>query len=192
MFQASPKDILQGAKATTYTMGGFEMLFLLYPFIQNKENAKLPTFLGIAHSSFVLLITTITLIGYFSLDYITHLEFSLLTLFKSISFTFVERIDYFVVIEWLMIVLPNNILLLWGMSYGLNRLFNMNQKYSSYVIAVIILIAVTLIKFDYQILMLTNFISNIGFWIIFIYPFILLPCVLIRRKWNRIKGLDDL
>src|SRR5690625_4383869 len=141
MFQASPTDILQGAKATTYTLGGFEMLFLLYPFIENKENAKVPTFLGLAHSSFILLLTTIILIGYFSLDYIINLEFSLLTIFKSISFTFVERIDYFIVIEWLMIVLPNNILLLWGMSYGLNRLFNINQKYSGYVLASIVLIA---------------------------------------------------
>src|SRR5690625_188340 len=191
MFQASPTELLQGAKATTYTLGGFEMLFLLYPFIENKEKAKLPTFLGIAYSTFILLLTTVILIGYFSLEYIENLEWALLTFFKSVSFTFVERIDYFVVVEWVMIILPNTILLLWGMTYGLNRLFNIKQKQSLYVLAGIILIAVSFLKYDYQLLNLTDFIAKIGFWLIFIYPFILLLCVLLKKKWKKFKGLDD-
>src|SRR5699024_8585446 len=40
ILQASPQELLQGAWATTYTLSGFEMLFLLYPFIKNKEKAK--------------------------------------------------------------------------------------------------------------------------------------------------------
>src|SRR5699024_10305124 len=68
MLQASPQEILQGVRATTYTLGGFEMLFLLHPFIKNKEKAKLPTFLGIAYSAFILLITTVILFGYYTLE----------------------------------------------------------------------------------------------------------------------------
>jgi len=191
MFQASPKELMQGAKATFFTNSGFEMLFLLYPFIENKEKAKLPTFLGIAYSSLILLVLTIVLIGYFSLEHIEDLEWSLLTLFKSVSFTFVERIDYIVIMAWLLIIIPNNVLLLWGMTYGLNRLFNIKQKGSIYVLAGIILLVVSFVKYDYQILKLTDFIAQIGFWIAFIYPFILLPCVLIRKKWKRSKGLDN-
>src|SRR5699024_12579988 len=105
ILQASPQELLQGAWATTYTLSGFEMLFLIYPFIKNKEKAKLLTFLGIAYSAFILYITTIILIGYYSLRYIQHIEWSLITLFKSISFMFLEWFEYCVIADCIMFIL---------------------------------------------------------------------------------------
>lgn len=191
MFEATPTELLQGIRATMYTNAGFEILFLLYPFIENKEKAKLPAFLAVTYSSFILLLTTVISIGYFSLEYIASLEWGLLTLLKSISFTFLERIDYFVVIVWLMLIIPNNILVLWSMSYGLKRLYNIKQKYSIYVLAGITLIIVGVFKYDYKILKLTDYVSKFSFWLIFIYPFFLLPCVLFKKRWDKRKGVDN-
>jgi len=190
ILQASPQELLQGAWATTYTLSGFEMLFLIYPFIKNKEKAKLPTFLGIAYSAFILFITTIILIGYYSLRYIQHIESSLITLFKSISFTFLERIDYFVIAEWMMVILPNNILLMWGMTYGLKRLYSIKQRHSIFILAAIILVIVSIIKYDYKILRISDYVGQVGFWLIFVYPFVLLPCVMIKKKWRKKKGME--
>lgn len=190
IFQMSVIDILKGARATTFTMAGFELLFLIYPFIENKEKAKLPTYLGIAYSSFVLLFTTMIAIGYFSLEYIDSLEWSVLTLFKSTSFTFIERIDYFVVVEWMMVVIPNNIFLLWGVTYGLKRLYNIRQKVSVYIVSVLALISVSFIKYEIHVLQLTDFIANVGFWLIFVYPFILLPLIILKKKWRARKGMN--
>jgi|SRR5699024_10548 len=191
MLQASPQEILQGVRATTYTLGGFEMLFLLYPFIKNKEKAKLPTFLGIAYSAFILLITTVILIGYYSLEYVEHIEWSLLTIFKSASFTFLERLDYFVIAEWMMLILPNNILLMWGMTYGLKRLYNIKQRHSIFILAAIILVIVSFIRYDYKILRFSDYVGQVGFWLIFVYPFVLLPCVIIKKKWRKRKGMEN-
>lgn len=191
MFQASPKELFQSAKTTIFTMGGFEILFLLYPFIRNKEKAKLATLLGVTYTAIITLVIFIITVGYFGLNYISELEWSLLTLFKSVSFTFIQRVDYFVIVEWLMIVIPNNILLLWGMTYGLKRLFNIKQKQSIFIVAGIVLVATGSINYDFMMGKLTNFVSTLGFWIAYIYPLILLPCVLIRKKIKKSKGLNN-
>lgn len=189
MFQAPVMDILKGAKRTTFTMAGFEMLFLVYPFIQNKEKAKLPVFLGIAYSSFIFLVTTAISIGYFSLEYLGYLEWSVLTLFKSVMYTFVERVDLLVIVEWMMIVLPNNILFMWGVTYGLKRLYKIPQKISVFIVAGIALIIISMLKYEMQVLKLTDYIADVGFWLIFIYPFILLPLVILKKKWRQRKGM---
>lgn len=190
IFQASPQDILQGAKATTYSLTGFELLFLLYPFIDNKEKAKLPAILGVSYSALVLLSTTVILTGYFSLEYIQDIEWSLLTLFKSASFTFLERIDYFIITQWIFVVLPNNILLMWAITYGLKRLFNIKQRHSVIVSSAIFLVIVSLVKYNTHILKFTNFMANISFWIIFVYPFFLMICVMIKKQWRKRKGVN--
>lgn len=187
MFQASLPDLLQGAKATTYTFAGFEILFLLYPFISNKEKAKLPAFLGITFTAFVFVITTIVVIGYFSLERVTHIEWPFLSSFRSVSFSFLERLDYIVIVEWMMVIIPNNVLLMWAVIHGLKRLFNIPSKPTLFVACTLFLIAAIVIKHDQQILRLTDFVAQIGFWIIFVYPFILLVLVFLKKWIKRRK-----
>ncbi|MYL58946.1 GerAB/ArcD/ProY family transporter [Virgibacillus halodenitrificans] len=181
-------DLLNGVKGSFFTLSGFEILFLIYPFIQNKEKIKMPIYLGIAYSVFILLLTTIVSIGYFSLQNLQDLEFSVLSFFKSVSFSFVERVDYLIVMEWLMIVLPNNVLLMWGITYSIKRLYNIPQKNTLYIFAVIIVVIVSFINYDYVILKMTDIVSNVGLWLVYVYPYILLPLVLLKKKTKKTKG----
>ncbi|AIF42661.1 GerAB/ArcD/ProY family transporter [Virgibacillus sp. SK37] len=189
MFVTPLPDLLQGAKGSIFTLGGFEILFLIYPFIQNKEKIKLPVFLGIGYSVLILLLTTIISIGYFGLQGLGDIEFSVLSFFKSVSFSFVERVDYLVVMEWLMIVLPNNILVMWGITYGMKRLYRIPQKTTLYIVAVITIVTVSFIKYDYVILKMTDIVSNFGLWLVYVYPYILLPLVLLKKRTKKGKGV---
>src|SRR5699024_4923365 len=53
MFDTALPDLLEGTRATTYNLAGFNFLFLFYPFIQNKEKAKLPVFLAVSYITFI-------------------------------------------------------------------------------------------------------------------------------------------
>lgn len=182
LFEASITDLLKGAKTTSYSFLGLEILFIIYPFIDNKEKVKWPTYLGVTTSSFVVLITTIVSIGYFSPNDFDLLDWPVVSLFKSVTFSFMERFDYFVIAEWIMVTIPTAILFMWGITQGTKRLFRVKENITLYVASFILLIFFILIETDIAIHKITDSIANIGFWIVFVYPFILLPLVLIKTK----------
>ncbi|WP_042149300.1 GerAB/ArcD/ProY family transporter [Paucisalibacillus sp. EB02] len=192
IFQTSFPDLLKGARATSYTLTGVEILMVIYPFIQNKEKAKLPVFLGLAYTTLMLLITTIVSIGYFSAEGLRSIDWALLILYKSASFTFIERLDYIVVVVWLMVILPNLALSLWAMSFGIKRLYKVPQKVTLWIITILILIIVNFFQYDYEVSNMTNLVGRYGFWITYVYPFILLPIVLVKKNWRKRKGSDRL
>lgn len=181
MFDASFTQILKGAKVTTYSVIGFEILFFIYPYISNKKNIRRSAFWAVAFSSFVVLSFTIISIGYFSPHDLSDVNWSVITLFKSVSFSFIERLDYIVVVEWMMIVLPNLVLLLWIISQGLKRIYHVPPKYSLYIISAICVLLASIIKKYDTIHFITNFIANFGFWLVFIYPFFLLVFMWLKK-----------
>src|SRR5690625_1282934 len=188
MFQASVTDLLKGARATAYTFLGLEILFILYPFIDNKKNAKLPVYLGLFASALLIFVTTIVSIGYYSPYDLNKMDWAVLSLFKSVSLAFLERFDYIIVAEWMMITVPTMIFLMWGVTHGLKRLYAIPQKKTLYVLAILLLILSHFFKTDYNIQKLTDIVSQVGFWIIFVYPIVLLPLVLIKKQWQKRKG----
>ncbi len=190
MFQASLPDLLRGARTTTYTFVGFEILLFIYPFIEKKEKAKLPVYLGISYTTLLVLITTLISIGYYSAHDFEKMEWPVLTLFKSVSFSFLERFDYLVVMEWMMVSVTTMILLMWAITYGMKRLYTIQQKTALYMITIILLIISAIIKYDYSIDKLNGFVAQIGFWIVFVYPLILLPLILLKKKWQQRKGSE--
>ncbi|ASK60918.1 spore gernimation protein [Virgibacillus phasianinus] len=187
-FQTPIMDLLKGARETTYSLLGFEIFLLLYPFIQNKEKIKLPVFLGIAWTIFTLLMVTVISIGYYSPKQLETLDWATLGLFKIVSFSFIERFDYIVVTSWLMVVLPNMILLMWGITYSVKRLYKISQKMTLYITSGIMLAACFFFQDTHSIIALTSNFAKVAFWLVFVYPFGLLPLVLIKKKWRKNKG----
>jgi spore germination protein AB len=190
MFQASVPELLEGVKATTFSLSGFEILFILYPFIKNKEKIKLPLFLGLSYTVLSILLVTVVSIGYYSRMDLDEIKWATLGLFKNVSYTFVERLDNLIIFEWIMVILPNLVLLMWAMTYGLKRLYKFPQKTSLYITSIIILIVISFVEHDKHINMLTDFVAQVGFWLLYAYPLILLPIVLIKKKWRKQREGD--
>ena len=188
MFQASIPDLLAGVKATSYTILGFDILLVIYPFISNKEKIKFPLFLGLIYTTLTILIFTVIAIGYFSPQDLRDIEWATLTFFKNVSYTFIERIDYIVIAEWMMVIIPNIALYLWAITIGMKRIYKVRQRTTLYITACILLVLASVIKYDIYINKLTDIVARIGFWILFIYPLVLLPLVLIKKKWLKRKG----
>lgn len=188
MFQSSVTELFQGAQTITYTFLGIEFLFIIYPFIQDKKKVKLPVYLGLTVTLCLVLFVTVISIGYFSLQDFERMDWPVLRLFKSVSFSFLERFDYIVVTEWMMVTLPTMILLMWAMTHGTKRLYRVAQKKTLYTATVLLIVISSSIKYSYHIQHINKFISLIGFWIVFVYPFVLLPFVLIKKKRRQHKG----
>lgn len=191
MFQATVPELLKGMKATSYSLSGFEILFIIYPFIQNKKKIKLPLFLGLGYTVFQILLVTVISIGYFSPLDLADIDWPTLSLFKNVSYSFIERLDNIIVFEWMMVILPNLVLLMWGMTYGLKRLYKVPQKASLYTASIIILIFISFVQHDKYINMLTDFIAQVGLWLLYVYPLILLPIVLLKKKRRRQQEGDQ-
>lgn len=190
MFQASVRELLQGAKQTAFTFLGIEVLFVIYPFIENKQKAKLPTFLGVCFTTFIVLLTTIVSIGYYSPQDFEKLDWSVLRLFRSISLPLLERFDYIIAVEWMMVVIPTMMLLMWMITFGAKRLYAVRQKITLYTTSILLLIICMFPKSTYMYEKITNIVSETGFWIAFVYPIVLLPIVLIKKKWQRSRGRE--
>lgn len=191
MFEASLIDLLKGAKKTSYTFLGLEILFLVFPFIGNQHKAKRPVFLGLTVTAFLVLISTIISIGYFSPNDFARMDWPVLSLFKSVSFSFIERFDYLIIAEWMMVIVPTTALLLWAILHGTERLFQVPQKKTFIFVGSILLILCLVINTDLKIQKTTDFVANIGFWIVYVYPIILLPIVLLKTKKNAVKDVSN-
>lgn len=188
VFEASITELLKGARTTSYTFLGLEILFLIYPFIEDKKNAKLPVYIGVSISAFLVLITTIISIGYYSPNDFGLIKWPVLSLFKSVSYSFLERFDYLVLAEWMMVTIPTMTLLMWAITFGTKRLYAIPQKKTLYVTAALILVLCIVINSDVQMNKLNDYINQAGFWIVFVYPFLLLPIVLLKKKVQRSRG----
>lgn len=184
-FEATIPELLQGAKKTTFTFVGFEILFFVYPFIQNKQKAKRPIFLGITYTALIALLQMVIAIGFFSPGLLAQLEWAVLTLFKGSKLPFINRIDFIVIAEWIMVIVPVMLLLIWMITYGMKRLYNIPRKFALFTVALLLFISCGFISRHTYVIKLTDAYSVISFWIVYVYPFILLPIVWIKRRWDK-------
>lgn len=182
ILEASITDLLKGAKTSSFSFFGLELLFIIYPFVNDKEAIKRPTYWGLTVSAFTVLMTTIISIGYFSPNDFDLIDWPVVSLFKSVSFSFMERFDYFVIAEWMMVTVPTAILLMWALTQGTKRLFQVKEKTTLLITSLSLLIVLTLINTVMEIQIVIDTVAEIGFWVVFVYPFILLPIVLIKTK----------
>ncbi|SDM77768.1 GerAB/ArcD/ProY family transporter [Sediminibacillus halophilus] len=187
LLEASPSELLRGARHTSYSYLGIEILFFIYPFISNKEKAKLPAHLGLALTTFFILLVTVISIGYFSPGELPEQVWPVLVLFKIVEYSVIGRFDVLVVTEWMMVILPNMILLTWIITYITKRLYHVQQRKVLYVVAVLLLIGAGITKHEYFILQIIDTVAATGFWVAFVYPLVLLPLVWMKSKWKRRK-----
>ncbi|MEN1968568.1 GerAB/ArcD/ProY family transporter [Lentibacillus sp. N15] len=184
-FEASVPSLLHGAKQTAFTFLGFEILFFIYPFIQNKQQAKRPVFLGLSYTAGIVLLDMVIAIGFFSPGLLTQLEWAVLDLFKGIKLPFINRFDFIAIAIWMMVTLSTMLLLLWGIVYGLKRLYNIPQKFTVYAVALLLFIACGFITYHAYVMQLTTAYASVSIWLVYVYPIILLPLVWMKKRWGK-------
>ncbi len=188
IFDASFTDILQGAHKTAFTFLGLEVLLFAYPYIRNKNKAHISSQLGVLLTVIITFSVVFITIGYFSPDQLERLIWATLSLFKIIRFPFIERFDVIAVAVWMLVILPNIITFTWILVHNVKRLYGVRQKYSIYIVSILLFIFTSIFQYRINIHTLTDISGQVGFYITFVYPFILLPIVLIKKKMQGKRG----
>jgi spore germination protein AB len=182
IFDHSVKEILLGSREMTFTVIGFETILLFYPFIQKPEKAIKWAHFGVLFTTLMCLYLAILAFAYFSEAQLQKNVWPTLAMWKIIKMPFVERFEYIGIANWSLVILPNICISLWCASRIAKRVFSIRQKTSIPAIAILCLVATSLISTREQINMLTNFVANAGFYFNFIYIPLLFAGTIIAKK----------
>ncbi|PGZ97793.1 spore gernimation protein GerH [Bacillus pseudomycoides] len=188
IFTHSFGDILKATKESIYTMIGFELILMIYPFIKTPEKSHKFAQYGILFSNFLYLLSTILAFAFFSEKQLLKTIWSQLSITQVIRLPFIERLEYLAISGYALIVITSVLLPLWGATRGLHELFRVKQKYiliSLLFITVIISQSITE-RHD-----INNFISQVSkasFWLVYVYIPVLFLIMWVKKKWKTSKS----
>ncbi|MGZ4105856.1 MAG: GerAB/ArcD/ProY family transporter [Tumebacillaceae bacterium] len=187
VMEAPIGDLLRGAHKMGLTVLGFEMVYVLYPFVNDKSKVQKYSHLGVLITNLLYIASIVTVTVYFSREQVLRNIWAQLSILKIIQFPFLERFEYVIISLWVLVILPNMLLYTWAATRGVKRVFGANQRKSLFVICALIFLANFLIHNRAQVNQISDFLSNVGVYLTFLYPFVLYAAALIRKK-RRAKG----
>lgn len=187
IFEASVTDILKGAKEMTFTIIGFEIIFVLYPFLKEKDKVNKYMQIGLLFTTILYLGIMVVSLGYFSGGQLERTIWGTLSLFKIVRFPFIERFEYVAISFWVLLILPNLMFYLWSASRGISRIFNKNAKKINWLMLAVLFLSLLHPLNRDQINTVNNYFAKGAFYLIFGYPFLLYGAVWIKKRLFRKK-----
>lgn len=181
------RSILKGAQSMTFTIIGFEILNVIYPFVKDKKKIRKPVHLGLLATTIIYLAVMLVSIAYYSEGKLLKTIWATLTLFSFISFPFMERFEFVAVCFWMLIILPNLCLYLWAAYRGAIRLFPISEKTFVWLFSFIVLIGTLLVQTRTQINTINTVFGQIAFYVIFVYPILLWPIARLKKNFTSKK-----
>ena len=151
ILEANISSLLKGAHSMTFTIIGFEILNVIYPFIKDKKKTSKYTHLALLATTFVYLTIMLVSITYYSEGKLLKTIWATLTLFSFISFPFMERFEFVAVCFWMLIILPNLCLYLWAAYRGTIRLVKISGTKFVWIFSFLIFIGTLIVQTRTQI-----------------------------------------
>jgi spore germination protein (amino acid permease) len=187
VMESSITSILKGTHKMTLTVIGFEILYVVYPFLKEREKVSKFAHLGIAGTNLLYLIVILITITYFSPGQLENTIWPTLSLFKIVKLPFIERTEYVAVSFWLLIILPNLMLYFWAAIRGVRRTFEKKRKGLIWVFSFVIFFVSLFFNSRSKINQFNDLFASMAFYITFCYPFILYILALIKKKMTSHK-----
>ncbi|NRF90433.1 GerAB/ArcD/ProY family transporter [Paenibacillus frigoriresistens] len=167
--------ILSSVKSTIFSFLGFEVAFILYPFLKDKNSASKGIVIANSLSMLIYLTTTLVCFIRFSPMEVTDYVYPMLNLFKVIQLPFVERLEiiclsfYLVVI--FMLVIPSLYVAVLGTSQLLGKQDHRNPL--RIIIFLWIIVSFFFIPGASQITQMANSWGMAGLYSAFVFPIFL-------------------
>lgn len=188
ILQAKIPEILQGSVSMSLTIIGFEVIYVLYPFLKEKQKAGKFTQVGILYTNVAYLVLMVVSLTFFSKNQLMQTVWATLNLQQMVYIPFLERFEFLMISIWLLIILPNLMLYTWCVSRGFKRMFHWSQKKNIYPILFVVFAASLGFVTRSQINEMGNIVAQIGLYAAFVYPLILYLFAVIKDKWRK-RGL---
>jgi spore germination protein (amino acid permease) len=185
-------SILKGAHAVLISMLGFEMLFLLFPYVQATDKQILKS-VSIASGVTTLLYLYLVLVSFivFSPKEIQLVPQPVLYMLKAITFQIVERIDLLFISIWIVVVATSFMSYLLFSSIGIQHIFNLKRHTTAfYFIVPATFIGAMIPRTEFHVGTLSRIVEFTSYVLIVIIPVCLLVVSIIqsKRKSRRYKG----
>ncbi len=97
-------SVLEGTPEMVFTFLGFEMTFVLYPFLQKKERASLGVIAANTMALLVYLLLDLTCLVFYSPDEISQYREPVISLLKVVEFPFIERFEIVFLAFYLLLI----------------------------------------------------------------------------------------
>lgn len=119
--------ILSTVKSTILSFLGFEMAFILYPFLKDKKSASKGIVIANSLSMIIFVMVTVVSFVRFSPDEINDYVYPTLNLLKLIQLPFLERLEIIFLSVYLFTLFMTIIPYLYGAVLGASQLFGMED-----------------------------------------------------------------
>ena len=187
IFEANISSILKGTQSMTFTIIGFEILNVIYPFVKDKKKVRKPIHLGLLATTIVYLSFMLVSITYYSEGKLLKTIWATLTLFSFISFPFMERFEIVAICFWMLIILPNLCLYLWAAYRGTIRLVKISGTTFVWIFSFLVFICTLIVQTRTQINMINTQFAKLAFYIVFVYPILLFMITMLKKKFTSQK-----
>lgn len=187
-FNYSMHDVIIAMKDGYLSILGYELIMFFYPFIADKKQAFKHVVVGIWITIVLALIVTIMSVMYFSEWQLKNVEFSVLHLFKSGEFSFLERVDILGVTLWVILVLTTVSTYLWCAVKGMESLQSAKKQSHAFILAILIFVIIV-IPFSHEMRMKIYEVSNNAAFFLLVWPIVLILVYLIRKK--KVQNIEE-
>ncbi|AWX54033.1 spore gernimation protein [Brevibacillus brevis] len=188
IMDTSFENLFRGMMAMSLTSVGFEVLYVVYPYVQNKDRVNKSAQLAVLVTYLIYLLVMIVTLVFFSQGQLMRTIWATLNLQKMVYLPILERFELVVISLWLIVILPNIMLYLWCSARGLKRLFCFNLRSSLYwILSVIYLASLTMLSRQ-QMNWLYTVHGKISIWVVYLYPYFLYVMVLLKQRTQRAKS----
>jgi spore germination protein AB len=190
IFQASMPELARGVYRSSFTMIGFEVLYFIYPYIKEKQKIFMYSLLANGFTTFFVCAFTLLAILYFSGAQLERTIWAVLNIISIVKLPFIERFEYVFSSLWMLVILTNLSIFLWIASKGIKKVFQFKQKYSVWIIGVIVFVMSLFLNDRTEHNQFIDYVGMCGFYLWFCYPIILLFWSWIHVKRTR-RGEDS-
>ncbi|CAG7646650.1 Spore germination protein YndE [Paenibacillus solanacearum] len=188
VLEANARQIWSGVYQSTYLMLGMELVYFLYPFVQDKQNVRKFSQLAVLATVLTYIISLLCAILFYSGKQLTDTLWPTYTWYKVVQFPFLERFEVVAAAYWLMLVLPNCLLYLWCCTRGLRSVFGMKQQYALYLCCAALVVMIYLMPGKQNMAALYQVMRYIGGALVFLYPVLLFALVQWKKGRMRKTG----
>ncbi len=122
--------VLKGITATVFSYSGYEIILVIYMFMQEQHKAKKVVLIGILIPIIFYTVTVVMVVGGLSIEGAVLQTWPVITYFRSFEITglIFERFDSLLIAIWIMQIFTSFIISYYAASLGLAQLFRKNIR----------------------------------------------------------------
>ncbi|MDR4982640.1 spore germination protein [Bacillus cereus] len=188
VFTHSFSDILKAAHLAVYSMTGFEIYLMVYPFVKNPKQSHKFAQYGALFSNLLFIFSTLLAFVFFSEKQLLKTIWSQLSMTQVIQLPFIERLEYIAISAYALVIITSSILPLWAATRGLHEIFRVKQRGVLLALLLITLIVSQLLSNRHAINNFISYSAEVSFGLIYVYIPILFIIVWVKRKWKKSKA----